>query len=77
MFNKKLCVMRPEFSIAPFAMLSHGQAAANKKRMSHLSGAIKYQDSDGLSNIEQHTKIVKETRLALFTHLLVSVNLVI
>ena len=69
--------MRPEFTSVPFAMLSHGQSAANKQRMSHLSGAIKFQDSDGLSNIQQYTKIVSEKSLALFKHLVISVNLVV
>jgi len=77
MFNKGLCVMRPEFTSVPYAMLTHGQATANKQRMSHLSGAIEFQDSDGLSNIDQHTKIISEKSLALFKHLVISVNLVV
>ena len=77
MFNNKLCILRPVNPAAPnapFAMLSHLQAAENNNRYEMLGGALERQPIDGFNQIDYHTKIIKVTKYSLFTHLKIEIS---
>jgi hypothetical protein len=83
MFNKNLCIMRPneyingyepmndQITMPPFIMMPHDVSKVNKKRFSVLSESLQRQFTDGLFNILNLIEINKVTFHQTFTHLLI------
>jgi hypothetical protein len=67
MFTKML------YNQAPFLMLKHQSTARNGKRFSKLSGALENQFTDGLSNIQNKTRITRIDFYPSFTHLSIDI----
>ena len=76
MFNKRLCIFRPlmNISVDPYLMLDHSKSIENKDRFKLLSTSLVNQNNDGLSNINNLTKIVSVTLYQTFTHLKIEIG---